>query len=176
MHTKSQTKILFLDIGCITAMENLDFSSLTSIILDQQLLLVISEGSVAWILTVDVHLEPVENPVARQLLRVQERIDATTSEADKAGAKSRELIEFSKGVVFYDSDIKLKGSWKVGTIEVPEVTLEKTNQAEVDFNPESWIPGLDVIVDDIQKKMTELEKLLDDIDVRLQGRMIQHDI
>jgi hypothetical protein len=176
MYIKSQTNIWFLDIGCLTSIDNLDFSSLTSMILDQQLLLVISEGSVGWIFTVDVHLEPVENPVARQLLGVQGRIDATTSAAEKAGAKSREFLEFSKGIVLYDSDVKLKGSWKVRTIEVPEVALEAINQTEVDFNPESWIPGLDVIVGDIQKKMTELERLLDDIDGRLQGKVIKHDI
>lgn len=153
-------------------MENLDFSSLTSIILDQQLLLVISDGSVAWLLTVDVHLESVENPVARQLVGVQERIDATTSAAQKASTKSREFLEFSKGIVLYDSDVRLEGSWKVGTIDVPEVTMETLNQSKVDFNTESWIPGLDVIVDDLQKKMNELERLLDDIDGRLQGTMM----
>ena len=153
-------------------MENLDFSSLTSIILDQQLLLVISDGSVAWLLTVDVHLESVENPVARQLVGVQERIDATTSAAQKASTKSREFLEFSKGIVLYDSDVRLEGSWKVGTIDVPEVTMETLNQSKVDFNSVSWIPGLDVIVDDLQKKMNELERLLDDIDDRLQGTMM----
>ena len=45
-------------------------------------------------------------------------------------------------------------------------------QSKVDFNSVSWIPGLDVIVDDLQKKMNELERLLDDIDDRLQGTMM----
>jgi hypothetical protein len=157
-------------------MENFDLSSLTSIIFDQKLLLIVSDASVAWLLTVDVHLEPVENPVARQLVVVQERIDATTSAAQKAGAKSREFLEFSKGIVLYDSDVKLEGSWKVETIEVPEVTIEKLNQSKIDFNPESWIPGLDVVVDEIQRKMSELEKLLNDIDDRLQGILVKRDM
>lgn len=114
----------------------------------------------------------VENTVARQLVGVQERIDATTSAAQKASTKSREFLEFSKGIVLYDSDVRLEGSLKVGTIDVHEVAMETLNQSKVDLNPESWIPGLDVIVDDMQKKMNELERWLDDIDGRLQGNLM----
>lgn len=152
-------------------MNDLDFTSLTSIILDQQLLLVITDGSVAWLMTVDVHLEPVENPVARQLVGVQERMKTTSSVAEEASVKSREFLEFSKGVVLHDSDVKLEGSWVVRTVEVAEISLDNLSQSKVglDFNPEVWIPGLDIIVSDIEKKIADLEKLLDDIDGHLQG-------
>lgn len=150
-------------------MDNLDFSSVTSIILDQHLLLVISDGSVAWLMTVDVHLEPVENPVARQLSGVLEHMETTASAARSASVKSREFLEFSKGVVLHSSDIKLEGSWVVGTVEVPEIPLGNLNQSKVDFNPKMWIPGLDTIVNGIEKNMADLERLLDDIDGRLQG-------
>lgn len=150
-------------------MDNLDFSSVTSIILDQHLLLVISDGSVAWLMTVDVHLEPVENPVARQLSGVLEHMETTASAARSASVKSREFLEFSKGVVLHNSDIKLEGSWVVGTVEVPEIPLGNLNQSKVDFNPKMWIPGLDTIVNGIEKNMADLERLLDDIDGRLQG-------
>lgn len=150
-------------------MDNLDFSSVTSIILDQHLLLVISDGSVAWLMTVDVHLEPVENPVARQLSGVLEHMETTASAARSASVKSREFLEFSKGVVLHSSDIKLEGSWVVGTVEVPEIPLGNLNESKVDFNPKMWIPGLDTIVNGIEKNMADLERLLDDIDGRLQG-------
>lgn len=150
-------------------MDNLDFSSVTSIILDQHLLLVISDGSVAWLMTVDVHLEPVENPVARQLSGVLEHMETTASAARSASVKSREFLEFSKGVVLHNSDIKLEGSWVVGTVEVPEIPLGNLNESKVDFNPKMWIPGLDTIVNGIEKNMADLERLLDDIDGRLQG-------
>lgn len=142
---------------------------MTSIILDQHLLLVISDGSVAWLMTVDVHLEPVENPVARQLSGVLEHMETTASAARSASVKSREFLEFSKGVVLHNSDIKLEGSWVVGTVEVPEIPLGNLNQSKVDFNPKMWIPGLDTIVNGIEKNMADLERLLDDIDGRLQG-------
>lgn len=142
---------------------------MTSIILDQHLLLVISDGSVAWLMTVDVHLEPVENPVARQLSGVLEHMETTASAARSASVKSREFLEFSKGVVLHNSDIKLEGSWVVGTVEVPEIPLGNLNESKVDFNPKMWIPGLDTIVNGIEKNMADLERLLDDIDGRLQG-------
>lgn len=142
---------------------------MTSIILDQHLLLVISDGSVAWLMTVDVHLEPVENPVARQLSGVLEHMETTASAARSASVKSREFLEFSKGVVLHSSDIKLEGSWVVGTVEVPEIPLGNLNESKVDFNPKMWIPGLDTIVNGIEKNMADLERLLDDIDGRLQG-------
>lgn len=160
------------DISCLSAMDNLDFSSVTSIILDQHLLLVISDGSVAWLMTVDVHLEPVENPVARQLNGVLEHMETTASAARSASVKSREFLEFSKGVVLHNSDIKLEGSWVVGTVEVPEIPLVNLNQSKVDFNPKMWIPGLDTIVNGIEKNMADLERLLDDIDGRLQGTIL----
>lgn len=142
---------------------------MTSIILDQHLLLVISDGSVAWLMTVDVHLEPVENPVARQLSGVLEHMETTASAARSASVKSREFLEFSKGVVLHNSDIKLEGSWVVGTVKVPEIPLGNLNESKVDFNPKMWIPGLDTIVNGIEKNMADLERLLDDIDGRLQG-------
>lgn len=147
----------------------LNFSSLTSVVLDQQLLIVVPTSSKAWLMTVDVHLEPMENPVARQLVGVQERLEVTAAAAGNANVRSKEFLEFSKGIVLYDSDVKLDGSWKTGTINVPEVLLENLDQSNIDFNKEIWIPGLDVIVDDIQKKVAELERMLDDIDNRLQG-------
>ena len=149
-------------------------ASLTSIALDNQLFLVLSDrSSQTWLLSVNVHLESVENPVARQLVGVQTRMEATASAVQNFADRSREFNEFSKGIVLYDSDVNVEGSWKIGTIEVPEVTLDRLGQTEVDFNPEVWIPGLDVIVDDIQKKVIELERLLDNIDNRLQGKILK---
>lgn len=151
-------------------MGDLDLTSLTSVIINKQLLMVVSDqSSQTWLLAVNVHLDSVENPIARQLLEVKERMEATASAVENVAARSREYDEFAKGIVLYNSDVKVEGSWKIRTIEVPEVTLERLNQTKVDFNPEVWIPGLDVIVDDIQKKMAELERLLNHIDDRLQG-------
>ena len=100
-------------------------------------------------------------------------MEATASAVQNFADRSREFNEFSKGIVLYNSDVNVEGSWKIGTIEVPEVTLDRLGQTEVDFNPEVWIPGLDVIVDDIQKKVIELERLLDNIDNRLQGKIVK---
>lgn len=155
---------------------DLNVSLLASFVVDQQLLIVVPMNSKVWVIAVDVHLELLENPVARQLVRVQEHIEATLAAAQKVNARSNEFLEYSKGIVLYESDVKLEGSWKTGTVSVPEVLLENFNKTQVDFNPEIWIPGLDGIVEDIQKETAELQQMLDDIDSRLQGIYRLHTI
>lgn len=156
-------------MDCIATLTNGDLKALSSVVLDDRLLLVASNGLSSWLLTVNVHFDPVKNPIVEEILSVQEHMERTTSVAKKVNTRSQEILEFSKGIVLRDSDVKFKGSWKAGKIEVPEISLESLNQ-KVDFNPEFWIPGLDTIVNDIQKRISELESLLNVVTSRLKGK------
>lgn len=148
--------------------ENLDFSSLSSIIFDQKLILIVPIKSQALLITVDVYLEPMENPAARQLVDAQKRINATALAADEVRARSEEFVKFSEGIVLYENDVRIEGSWNIGAINVPEVQVKNLANSKVEFGP-LWIPGLE-IVNDIQKQVTELERLLEAIEIRLEGK------
>lgn len=153
----------------MAGIENLDIGSIASIVSDGKLLFIIPLQSQSLLVVLNVHLEPVANPVLAQFSHLHDQVEATATAAQGFRDRSHEFYEFSKGIVLYDSDVKLEGSWDINTIQVPEVTLGDLSQKKVEFNPELWIPGLDVIVDDIERRMFELEQMIDGIDRYLQG-------
>lgn len=163
-----------LDVGCLADIEDLDISSIGSTVLNGQLLSIVPLQLRSLFILLNVHLDPVSNPVLAQHSQVHERVEATASAAQQFRDRTSEFYEFSKGIVFYDSDVKLEGSWTIETVQVPEISLDNISQNNVDFNQEFWIPGLDVIVDDIQARMVELEQMINRIDRYLQGKNINN--
>lgn len=147
---------------------DLDASVPTSISQDQGISLILPNKGNALLVTIHSHLQPVASPVVEQLARVQARVDASKAAASAIEARSKDLAGFAEGIVLYDSDVRLEGSWKVGTLEVPSVPVEKLDN-RVEFNQDVWIPGLDTVVDDITEKVQVLEQLIADIENRLKG-------
>jgi hypothetical protein len=156
-----------IDVACLAETIRLDLWPLTSIVMNQRAMLLVAKNNRILLLDMEASLQPVTNPMGEQLRHVREHLEDLTNSAQEIEARSQDFTEFSKGIILYGSDVRLEGSWSVEAVAVPSMQLE--NVDDVDFNPDVWIPGFDLIVQDLQQKKEELELLISGIDQRLQG-------
>ena len=140
----------------------------TSISQDHQISLIIPNDGNALLLNIDAQLQPIPSPVIEQLAKIHDRLEASATAARAIDDRSNEFVEFAKGIVLYDTDVHLGGSWKAEALIVPSIPVESIDE-RVQFNQNIWIPGMDVIVDDLDKKMAELESLITAVENRLNG-------
>jgi len=127
------------------------------------------DGSVV-LINIEAHLQPVPSPVIEQLSQIQEKVDSSESTARDLKVRSKEFSKVVEGIVLYDTDVRIGGSWKVETLVAPSVPVPSSD--DVDFNREIWMNGLDTIVQYLNKRVDELEKLIGDIENRLESILI----
>lgn len=143
--------------------------SSSSLHLDNTLVIFLPNDRHLWLVKIEVRMKPVESPVLRQLLDTQKRIEAAVSSASAIEEKSRDFLEFAKGILLYGSDVKLQGSWNVGTIVAPSLEIDDLKTDQIHFNEEVWIPGLDTTVMKLEESMEELENSIAGMKRKLKG-------
>ena len=146
-----------------------ELKSSSSLYLNDTLVISLPNDRYLWLVKVEVRMRPVESPILRERLATQKRIEVAASSARAIENRSREFSEFSKGIVLYGSDVQLEGTWNVGTVVVPSLEIDDLKADQVNFNENVWIPGLDTIVTDLEKKMAELEDSIIELKRRLKG-------
>lgn len=158
---------IILDVACLAETVRLDLWPLTTMVMNNRAMLQVVKDRQILLLDLEVSLQPVISPMAGQLKYVRESLEDFTDSAREIEARSLDFTEFSKGIILYDSDVRLNGSWDVEVVVVPSMSVG--NVEKVDFNPEVWIPGLDITLQSLQKEKEELEAIISGIDQGLQG-------
>lgn len=158
------------DASCLSGLGNLDLSSSVSFKRDHQVTWLLPiDGSVV-LINIEAHLQTVPSPVIEQLSKIQEKVESSESTARDMKARSKSFSKVVDGIVLYDTDVRIEGSWKVETLVAPSVPVP--NSDPVDFNRDIWMNGLDTIVQYLNRRVDELEKLIGDIENRLESILI----
>lgn len=129
-----------------------------------------TDGSVQ-VVAFGAHLEPAPSPVIKQFANVQKRMETSAKAAQLIQARSQHFTQVAEDIVLYGSDVRLEGSWEVGTLVVPSTPVKSLENVE--FNQKVWMSGLVEIVDGLQARVDELEKLVARIESRIESNFMQ---
>ena len=120
--------------------------------------------------TFNVTLDSVANPITRQTGQIQQRIDESQLSLKAVAEQSEGYRDFIDGIVLSNSDVQLKGEWRVQQLVTDAIAVDSIDDRSVTFNQDIWSHGLDVVVKDLQHQMAHLVDLVDSVEEALRSR------
>ena len=160
-------------VSCLAGVDGLNLKLSATLVQEGQLVVVFTHeiGAENRILLVKfgVHLQTVMNPISEYANEVNRRMEESEKSLEDFSVRSEQYKDFVEGVVLYDSDVLLKGSWQVEQLIVPAVSLNNLDDQNVTFNEDVWTDGLEIIVQDLENKLVELDELVLSIGEGLRG-------
>lgn len=165
-------------VSCLAHVGLLNLKSSATLAQEQRLSVIIPHemgGQKRLLVTrFDVRLDDVTNPISQQTDQIQQRIKESQLSLQSVNERSERYKDFVDGIVLRDSDVQLRGEWRVEKLLADTIVVDGIDDSTVTFNQDIWTEGLDVVVEGLQRQMAQLAELVDSMAEALRSKKINN--